>query len=444
MQQDPDIEALRRDAERGIPAAEYNLGVWNLTAPGEAADYRAALRLFESAGSKDFAPALSALGYMHLRGQGVPIDAGRAAELFRQAAALDFPEASYRLGELLATGCGVHRDLQAARAAFRDAARHGHTVAMSQLAYCLSHGIGGDGDPVEAAQLYVRAAIEGEPRAQCRVAAGYETGDMFPADPERALVWYLRAGNYGDARGACQRLVGALDPDQVRRAGDAAAAPAVDPGEVGKAEPGRPPDVQVLCWSPRIFLFNNFLSGEECHHLINLARPFLRAAMVLNRRTGEKVHDQARTSRNARLINPIRDVLVDHVESRLAQCSLLPRENGEPITILRYGPGDEYKPHSDYYDPRHPGSSTGLALGGQRIATFLAYLNSVEAGGATTFPRIGLSVAPRPGTGLLFFNCEPDGTPDKLTLHAGEPVETGKKWLLSRWIRTGVYPLTGG
>ncbi|MGD8533467.1 MAG: hypothetical protein PVG80_08945, partial [Gammaproteobacteria bacterium] len=120
MQQDPDIEALRRDAERGIPAAEYNLGVWNLTAPGEAADYRAALRLFESAGSKDFAPALSALGYMHLRGQGVPIDAGRAAELFRQAAALDFPEASYRLGELLATGCGVHRDLQAARAAFRD------------------------------------------------------------------------------------------------------------------------------------------------------------------------------------------------------------------------------------------------------------------------------------------------------------------------------------
>ncbi len=444
MQQDPDIEAIERDARKGIPAAEYNLGVWNLTAPGEAADYQAALRLFESAGSKNFAPALSALGYMHLRGQGVPMDPARAVDFFRQAAALDFPEARYRLGELLATGHGVDRDMEAARAAFQEAAKHGHTVAMSQFAYCLSHGIGGDRDPLRAARLYVDAAIEGEPRAQCRVAAGYERGDMFPADPVQALAWYMRAGDYGDARGACERLIETLDPEQVQSAREAAAAPAVDPGEVGSAESDRAADMQVLCWAPRIFIYRNFLSPEECHHLINLARPFLRAAMVLNRRTGEKVHDQARTSRNARLINPIRDVLVDQVESRLARCSLLPRENGEPITILRYGPGDEYKPHSDYYDPRHPGSSTGLALGGQRIATFLAYLNAVQAGGATAFPRIGLSVAPQPGAGLLFFNCKPDGTPDEQTLHAGEPVETGQKWLLSRWIRAGVYPPAGG
>ena len=166
--------------------------------------------------------------------------------------------------------------------------------------------------------------------------------------------------------------------------------------------------------------------------------------MVLSRRTGERVHAEARRSRNARLIDPLRDAVVAHIEDRLARCSLLPPENAEPITVLCYGPGDEYRPHSDYYDPRHPGSATGLRMGGQRVATFLAYLNDVAAGGDTAFPRIDLAVAPERGSGLLFFNCLPDGAPDPQTLHAGTPVEEGEKWLLSRWIRAGVYSSADG
>jgi prolyl 4-hydroxylase len=444
MQQTPDIEALRRDAAGGNPAAQYNLGVWHLTAPGDAADYEAARRLFESAGLRDFGPALSALGYMNLRGQGTAVDRARAVDLFRRAADLGFPEARYRLAELLATGCGIPRDLEAARAAFEDAARQGHTVAMSQLAYCLANGIGGEADGTAAAGLYLRAGLEGEPRAQCRIAAGYEYGDMCPKDLVQALAWYLRAGDYGDAKSERRRLIKRLEPAQVESAERIAAGPADRPSEVGAAKSAATAEARVLCWAPRIFLFPGLLTGEERHHLINLARPFLRPAMVLNRRTGERVHDEARSSRNARLINPLRDVVIDHLEGRLARRCLLPMENAEPITILRYGPGEEYKRHADYYDPKHPGSVTGLRLGGQRVATFLAYLNSVEAGGATTFPLIDVSVMPEPGTGLLFFNCTPDGVPDRQTLHAGEPVAAGEKWLLSRWIRAGTYPASGG
>lgn len=444
MHKAPDIDRLRRDADKGHPAAEYNLGVWHLTAGGGTTDYDTARRLFDSAASKGFGPALSALGYMHLRGQGGPVERSRAVELFRRAAEQGFVEARYRLSELMATGCGTSRDLEAARAGLEEAAGQGHMVATTQLAYCLANGIGGDRDGGRAARLYVKAAMAGEPRAQCRIGAGYENGDLFPADPESALTWYLRARDYGNAPAACRRLSAVLDAEQVSNAERLAVSedtPAPMPADVPATAPAEP---VVFRWAPRIFLFRKLLTDEECHHLITLARPFLRPAMVLSRRTGERIHDQARTSHNARLINPIRDILVDHLEERLARYALLPRDNAEPITILRYGPGDEYKPHADYYDPRHPGSSTGLEMGGQRVATFLVYLNDVESGGATSFPRADLSVTPECGAGLLFFNCTPDGDPDRRTLHAGEPVTAGEKWLLSRWIRTNQYPVDCG
>jgi prolyl 4-hydroxylase len=157
---------------------------------------------------------------------------------------------------------------------------------------------------------------------------------------------------------------------------------------------------------------------------------------VLDRQTGERSIDRARRAHTARLMDPLRDVVVWQLEQRLAGLALLPAVNAEPFTIIRYGPGDEYRPHADYYDPDDPGSRIGLDQGGQRVATFLAYLNRPGGGGATAFPRCGVTVPAEPGTGVLFFNCHPDGTPDRNTLHAGEPVTSGEKWLASRWIRT--------
>jgi len=446
MQEPADIETLKRDAESGNPAAEYNLGVCYLTGSGGTASPEKAARMFESSAGKGFAPAMSALGFLHLRGQGVDVDYSRAADWFLQSATGGFSEARLRLAGLLASGCGVERDLPAARKMLKEAAEAGHAAAMSELAYCLANGVGGDRDGVAAAGWYQSAALAGDPRAQCRLAMAHEQGDMLPIDRVRALAWYLRAeqAGYGDSAGAVRRLSGDISSDQFDSAAQMARSPAEPSAEIGPVPEATVPAPEVIRWSPRIFRFPRLLTDEECHHLIAAARPFLRRAMVLNRNSGERVHDQARRSMNACLADPLRDIVVCNVETRLARCSLLPLENSEPVSILCYRPGDEYRPHADYYDPTRPGSNTGLAQGGQRTATFLAYLNDVAAGGGTAFPLIDLEVSPIRCDGLLFFNCLGDGSPDRLTLHAGLPVEEGEKWVLSRWIRTGRYRAATG
>lgn len=444
--QQPDLDSLTRDAERGIAAAQYNLGVWHLRQEPSEADYDAAREALEAAAEQDFAPAVSALGYLYLRAQGVQYDAERAAALFLRAADLGFVEARYRLGEMCAAGYGTDQDTEAARRAFQLAAEQGHPAAMTQLAYCLAHGLGGEVDTVAANRCYGAAAARDEPRAICALGWNFENAETRQTDPVRALACYLRAaamGYYGGSV-AGNRLAQTLEEEQIAEAQIRSQSP-VDIGpalDSGPPAPPGPPD--VVSWRPRCFTFSNLLSQEERLHLISVARPFVRPSQVLMRATGERKIHPARRSANARLVDPLRDLVIWNIEQRLARYAMLPAPNGEPITILRYGPGDEYRPHADYYHPDDDGAHVGLGQGGQRIATFLVYLNDVDDGGSTDFPDAGLSVPPRPGTGLLFFNCLPDGAPDPLSLHAGTPVRSGEKWLLSRWIRTGVYPLSDG
>jgi prolyl 4-hydroxylase len=446
MDQAPDLEQLKRDAARGIAPAQYNLGVWYLQQHGPGADYEAARVTLEAAADQGFAPAMSALGYMLLRAQGFEYDPDAAAGFFQRAAEAGFAEARYRLGEMYGAGYGRPQDSESARQCFRLAAEAGHPGAMCQLAYCYGHGLGGDRDPVAATRWYGQAALAGEPRGLCAIGWRHESGDTLTRDPVRALALYLRAaaGGYPGASMAAVRLEASLDEDVVAAARSRSREPVrLETPHDARADSGQA-SPRVAAWRPRCFLFPGLLSQEECFHLIGIAKPFLRAAHVLNRHTGERVVDQARRASSTRMLDPLRDMVVWNLEQRLARLAMLPPQNAEPITVLFYGPGDEYRPHRDYYDPRLPGSRVGLDQGGQRVATFLVYLNEVEAGGETLFPEAGLSFPPQTGCGLLFFNCGPDGQPDPLTLHAGAPVERGEKWLLSRWIRAGAYPIGAG
>jgi prolyl 4-hydroxylase len=448
MQQAPDLETLKSDADSGIPGAQYNLGVWHLQQPDGERDVDAAREAFESAVTQGFAPAMSALGYLYLRSQGVDFDAQKAAELFDQSANAGFSEAIYRRGELRAAGCGTEQDIAGARRDYEAAAEKGHAGAMTQLAYCLTRGIAGEVDPLLATGWYSRAAVAGDPRAQCCIAWRYETGHTLPKNDALSFDWYVRAATVGYKAAvlAADRLAPTRSPQDVEEARSRAARtpPPIDSPEQAGSVSTKPSGPQPISWSPRVFTFPEFLSQDECFHLISLARPFLRRAMVLDRKTGEQVVGEARSSRNTRMLNPLRDIVVEEVEQRLARYAMLPAANAEPITIIYYGVGDQYEPHSDYYPPDDPGSQVGLAKGGQRLATFLTYLNAVEEGGDTVFPEADISVSPTPGMGLLWFNTLHDRTPDRKTLHAGLPVRKGEKWLLSRWIREKEYPMTNG
>jgi len=448
MQQAPDLETLKKDAASGIAGAQYNLGVWHLQQPAGDRDTDAARDAFESAAKQEFAPAMSALGYMYLRSQGVDYNEQKAAALFERSANAGFSEAIYRRGELRAVGCGTERDIEGARRDFETASAQGHQGAMTQLAYCLTRGIGGETDPVAATRWYGRAAVAGDPRAQCCIAWRYETGHTLPKNAALAFDWYVRAATagYKAAALAADRLAPTRSPQAVEEARSKASGkpPGIDNPEQPDAADINPAGPQPVSWSPRVFTFPSFLSQDECFHLIGLARPFLRRAMVLNRKSGELIVGDGRRSRNTRLLDPLRDIVVWQVEQRLARYAMLPVANAEPITIIYYGIGDEYRPHSDYYPPEDPGSQVGLDKGGQRVATFISYLNAVEEGGETVFPEADISVAPTPGMGLLWFNTLHDRTPDRKTLHAGLPVKKGEKWILSRWIRETEYPMKYG
>ena len=81
-----------------------------------------------------------------------------------------------------------------------------------------------------------------------------------------------------------------------------------------------------------------------------------------------------------------------------------------------------------------------FAQGGQRVATVLCYLNDVALGGATAFPKLGISVRPKRGRCLLFFPGHLDGRMDEQTLHEAQPaVDT--KWVTQVWVRARMDPL---
>lgn len=190
--------------------------------------------------------------------------------------------------------------------------------------------------------------------------------------------------------------------------------------------------------SPRVVLFANLLSPEECDQMIELARGKLLRSSVVNTETGSYDVHPHRTSYGTHF-NRGENEVVARLENRIAELVQYPVERGEPIQILHYEPGGEYRPHFDYFDPAHPGNEVVLAHGGQRIATLIMYLSDVTAGGSTVFPEIGLDVLPRRGNAVYFAYCAESGALDARTLHGGSPVGEGEKWIATKWFRERDY-----
>jgi prolyl 4-hydroxylase len=192
--------------------------------------------------------------------------------------------------------------------------------------------------------------------------------------------------------------------------------------------------VQVLqtMVHPRVVVFGDLLSDEECEGLIQGARERLARSLTVETKTGGEALNVDRTS-DGMFFERGENAVVARVEQRIARLLRWPLEFGEGLQILRYAPGAQYRPHYDYFDPGEPGTPTILRRGGQRVATLVMYLQEPEQGGATTFPDVGLEVAPKRGTGVFFSYDRPD--PATRTLHGGAPVLAGEKWVATKWLR---------
>lgn len=189
---------------------------------------------------------------------------------------------------------------------------------------------------------------------------------------------------------------------------------------------------------PNVALLTDLLSAKECEELILLASGKMRRSQVVDRESGQLEVSAVRTSEGTHFQRG-ENALVRRLEQRISALTGVPVDHGEPLQVLHYGVGDEYRPHHDYFDPASPGSQEHVRHGGQRVATMVIYLNQVEEGGGTGFPELDLSVRPQPGCAVYFEYFNSAGELDSRCLHAGTPVIRGEKWIVTKWLRQGPY-----
>lgn len=199
---------------------------------------------------------------------------------------------------------------------------------------------------------------------------------------------------------------------------------------------GRDVEILMALTRPRVVVFGQLLSADECAELIALARARLARSETVETRTGASEVNEARTS-DGMFFLPAEFPVCARLESRIAALLDWPLENGEGLQILRYRPGTEYKPHYDYFDPAEPGTPSILKRGGQRVGSLVCYLNTPDEGGATIFPDAGLEVAPVRGNAVFFSYDRPH--PSTRSLHGGAPVLAGEKWVATKWMREGRF-----
>lgn len=179
-----------------------------------------------------------------------------------------------------------------------------------------------------------------------------------------------------------------------------------------------------------LFAIGDFLSAAECTRLIEMIDPIAHPSHLY-------YMDYAagfRTSYSGDL-DPL-DPFVAGISRRIDDVLGLPAAYGEAVQGQRYMPGQQFKPHNDWFYPTEDYWKLERKRGGQRSWTAMAFLNDVEQGGETHFVNVGIKIQPKAGVLLLWNNALPDGTPNEGTLHAGCPVEAGTKYVITRWYRT--------
>ena len=189
-------------------------------------------------------------------------------------------------------------------------------------------------------------------------------------------------------------------------------------------------------FSPAVIEFERLLSDAECQALVAAARPRLSRSLTVDVQTGgHEIHPDR--SSQGMFFERAENDLIAAIETRIATLLQWPASHGENLQVLRYPPGAQYLPHYDYFDPAQPGTAALLKRGGQRVATLIMYLHEPGGGGATVFPDLGLAVAPKRGNAVFFSYPAPD--PSSLSLHGGEPVTAGEKWIATKWLRQSVF-----
>jgi prolyl 4-hydroxylase len=175
---------------------------------------------------------------------------------------------------------------------------------------------------------------------------------------------------------------------------------------------------------PLVVILGNVLSDEECDQLIEFSKHRIQRSKIGN----DRQVNEMRTS-SGMFFEEGENEVIARVEKRISQIMNVPVTHAESLHILNYEVGQEYKAHFDYF------ASTSKAASNPRISTLVMYLNDVEEGGETYFPKLNFSVSPKKGMAVYFEYFYTDQSLNELTLHGGAPVVVGDKWAATQWMR---------
>ena len=279
--------------------------------------------------------------------------------------------AALALAEARLLGIGCPPDRKAALAAVKQSAALGSVDGRRALIYLTAAGIGRKADPVAAHKMLEKLAAE----------------DRFAA-VQLAFLGHL----------TCERRLAKIEP-------------------------------RIVSADPYIAIFPALFSQAECRYLMTLAMPWLDQAKILDS-AGREAIDPMRDADAATPPSLAEDLIVQTINRTIAKASGTEPGWGEPLTVLRYSPGQQYHPHFDIF---------GVDQQARRLKTALIWLNDQFVGGETHFPTLKLKVRGAVGDMIVFDNATSDGNRDDRMLHAGLPVTSGIKWMASRWIRGADY-----
>lgn len=178
-----------------------------------------------------------------------------------------------------------------------------------------------------------------------------------------------------------------------------------------------------------LFIQRAFLAPEQCAELVRRIEVDRRPSTIADA-NGDGYF---RTSETCDL-DPL-DPFVATIDRMIADYAGIDPIYGEPLQGQRYAVGQEFKAHTDYFEPHGPDFTKYCATAGNRTWTFMVYLNMPEAGGATRFTKVGKTVQPETGKLLAWDNRRPDGTLNPTTLHHGMKVRNGVKHVITKWYR---------
>lgn len=303
--------------------------------------------------------------------------------------------------------------------------RQGDLAAMSELGHRMLVGDRVPKSPKHALTFLAEAAQRGEPRALARMAALTAGGAYVAQDWQLALRLLGQAAAAGDlaARGQLQCLQ-----------------PEGEPAATWEAMAGRVPldfwlgAAQNLPLHEKVRRITGLAPRSVCRWLIARADGHLQPALVYDSVSRTNQQHEMRTNTLAVFHYASLDVVQFLLQSRMALTCGYPMQHFELPMVLHYRVGQQITPHFDFIDAQAADYAQQISEQGQRMITFLFYLNNEYEGGETTFPELGIIHRGTAGDGLYFINAHPDLSPDRRMLHTGSPPTAGEKWIVTQFI----------